>query len=348
VRVDKATTSFPAEARPAAAGQIWSDTDRERPFVVAVLGVGNPVVVSGGRDERIAAVAELQRQYIHRSQLRAVGIGDSAVARLIRSGRLIRRYPAVYGVRPLVEMPFGPETAALLACAPNALLSHRSAAALWKLCEADDDCIEVTIPWHRRRRVADLRIHRTACLHPRDVRVEDGLPVTSPARTLLDHAATLGTHELERELDEALVVLKIATREELDDVLARAGTRRGAGRLRRLMSLREESVITKSEAERLFMRLIVEGGLPEPRTQVRLEGFTVDFLWPEERVVFEIDGYRFHTSRSAFDRDRRKDLTLKSAGFDPNRVSRDQVKNEPLVVLGYVARALGRADRRGR
>ena len=78
-------------------------------------------------------------------------------------------------------------------------------------------------------------------------------------------------------------------------------------------------------------------------TQGRVAGYRVDFLWRKERVVFEIDGYRFHTSRSAFDRDRRKDLALKQALHDPNRVSRDQVKHQPLLVLAHVAAALARA-----
>jgi len=112
--------------------------------------------------------------------------------------------------------------------------------------------------------------------------------------------------------------------------------------LRRLLERRVNDAITESEAERLFLRLVRQAGLPEPETQVRLAGFRVDFLWRRERVVFEIDGYRFHTSRSAFDRDRRKDLALKQAGFDPNRVSRDQVKYEPLRVLAHVCGALAR------
>ncbi|HZO79090.1 MAG TPA: DUF559 domain-containing protein [Solirubrobacteraceae bacterium] len=78
---------------------------------------------------------------------------------------------------------------------------------------------------------------------------------------------------------------------------------------------------------------------------VRLAGYRVDFLWREQRVVFEIDGYGFHTGRRAFDRDRRKDLVLRQAGYDPNRVSRDQVKYEPMIVLAHVAGALARAGR---
>lgn len=301
------------------------------------------MVVSGGREQRVARVAELQRGRITRDQLRALAISDSTIKRLIGSGRLVRVHRGVYAVRPVVALPLGCETAALLACGPNAVLSHGSAAALWKICEPQRSEVHVTIPWRRHRHQPGLRIHRTAHLLPRDVRVEQGLPVTSPARTLLDEAASLTSREFERELDEALNVLQIVRPGDLEDVLNRARHRRGAPLLRRLLAARTTETITQSEAERMFLRLVREAGLPEPDTQVKLEGFTVDFLWPQQRVVFEVDGYRFHTSRRAFDRDRRKDQTLKAAGFDPNRVSRDQIKREPLMVLSHVAGALGRA-----
>jgi very-short-patch-repair endonuclease len=95
--------------------------------------------------------------------------------------------------------------------------------------------------------------------------------------------------------------------------------------------------------ERRCLELIREAGLPEPETQVRIAGYTVDLLWPDHRVVFEIDGYTFHTSRFAFDRDRRKDAALKSAGYDPNRLSRDQVMFEPDLAVAAISAALARA-----
>lgn len=206
--------------------------------------------------------------------------------------------------------------------------------------------VDVTVLRDRHRKTPGIRGHRSGCLLERDVRVQQGLPVTSPARTLLDRAATLTIHDLERELDEALIVLQIARREELADVVARTIGHRGTTTLRRLLEHRTHDTITQSEAERLFLALIRKAGLPEPEAQVRLGAYKVDFLWRKERVVFEIDGYRFHTSRGAFDRDRRKDLALKQARFDPNRVSRDQVKHEPLTVLAHVASALARATAR--
>jgi very-short-patch-repair endonuclease len=200
---------------------------------------------------------------------------------------------------------------------------------------------------HRRRLATPgIKAHRTRQLVDRDIRVCEGLPVTSPARTLLDAAEYLTTRELERELDEALTVLRIVRVPELEDVLDRAHGRRGAPLLRRLLTNRTHETVTRLEAEKLFLALVREAGLPEPETQVWIEGFCVDFVWREQRVIFETDGYTFHTSRSAFDRDRREDLVMKAAGWDPNRVSRDQVKYERLTVLAHVAGALARAAAR--
>jgi very-short-patch-repair endonuclease len=109
------------------------------------------------------------------------------------------------------------------------------------------------------------------------------------------------------------------------------------------MALRKSSPITHSEAERRCLQLIRKAGLPEPKTQVRIAGYTVDLLWPAHRVVFEIDGYNFHTSRFAFDRDRRKDAALKAAAYDPNRLTRDQVMFEPYIAIAAIAAALARA-----
>ena len=212
------------------------------------------------------------------------------------------------------------------------------------MCDPIAGPVDVTVVRDRHRKTPGIRGHRSGCLLRRDARVEQDLPATSPARTLLDRAATLSLHDLERELDEALSVLRIVSCEEVQDVIARANGHRGARILRTLLERRTNATVTRSEAERLFLALLRKAGLPEPETQVRLAGYTVDFLWRAQRVVFEIDGYAFHTSRRAFDRDRRKDLALKQARFDPNRVSRDQVKYEPLVVLAHVSAALARAS----
>ena len=136
---------------------------------------------------------------------------------------------------------------------------------------------------------------------------------------------------------------KIVSPGELRVAVKHARGTEGASVLAKLLDRRRSGAITQSRAERLFLELVCAAGLPEPKTQVRIAGFTVDFFWPDQRVAFEVDGYLFHTSRRAFDRDRRKDAALKAACVDPNRVSRDQVVYEPLVVLACVAGALARA-----
>jgi very-short-patch-repair endonuclease len=148
--------------------------------------------------------------------------------------------------------------------------------------------------------------------------------------------------DFERALDEALVVLEIVRRDELDDVLERAGRRRGRRVFREVLAARGGAMLTESEAERRFLGLIRKAGLPLPETQVPFDGFRIDFLWRDVGVVFEVDGYRYHSSRSAFNRGRRKDAALKSADLDPNHVTRDEIEFRPLAVVALVAAALAR------
>lgn len=303
--------------------------------------------VSGSSLQRVTAIAEGQRGCVARRQLLAAGITPGAIGRMVAQGLLRREHLGVYSVLGGV-VPLARETAALLACGERAVLSHASAARVWGVISDPHGPVEITLasPGMGRRRPG-IRLHRSGNLLLRDVRTREGLPLTSPARTLLDLAGCLDSRSLERALDEALVVRKLASRSQIMDVLDRAGGHGGAFLLRTLVT-RRKSTITHSEAERRCLELIRRAGLPEPRTQVRIAGFTVDLLWPDHRVVFEIDGYRFHTSRFAFDRDRRKDAALKAAAYDPNRLTRDQVMFEPFACVAAIAAALTRATQRSR
>src|SRR5438105_7082954 len=175
-------------------------------YLVEVLGVGRPVPVSGTRAERIAAIAELQRGRIARRQLLAAGIGRSAIGRLIANGHLHVLHRAVYAVGHVAPTQLGAETAALLACGPGAVLSHGSAALLWELISEDrgDRLIHVTVPGRHSSGPERVFVHRTARLHSTATRVHKGVPVTSPARTLLDLAEILPQAELEWAVDEAI------------------------------------------------------------------------------------------------------------------------------------------------
>ena len=331
-------------ASPKGVCESVSPGEHDSQRLVKALGVKRLLPVSGTALERTAAIAQLQRGRAARRQLLVAGVSKAAIGRMIAQGLLHPEHAGVYAVVHNSPVPLARETAALLACGDQACLSHGSAAAVWRILEAEDADVEVTIvASNSGRRRPGVRIHHSRDLRPRDVRIHQGLPLTSPARTLLDLAGRLDRRSLERTLDEALVVRKLVSRSQILDVLGRAIGHGGASLLRTLMARRSGSSITHSEAERRCLELIREARLPEPKTQVRIAGYTVDLLWPEHRVVFEIDGYDFHTSRSAFDRDRRKDAVLKSAGYDPNRLSRDQVVFEPYLAIAAISEALARA-----
>lgn len=302
--------------------------------------------VCGDREQRVAAVAALQRGRATRTQLLAAGLTSNAVAHMLHRGLLVVEHAGVYVVRSAPPIPLGRETSALLACHGSAVLSHRSAAAVWGLMPFPEGPVEVTVVGGERgRRRAGIRFHRTARLLPRDLATVEGLPVTSAARTLLDLSSCLPLRALERALDEALAVLRLVRPRELDDVLERAKYRRGTGHFRDLLAARRGGALTESEAERRFLQLIRDAELPLPETQVPFDGFRIDFLWRDLGVAFEIDGRRYHSSRRAFNRDRRKDAAMKAADLDPNRVARDEIEYRPLYVIAQVAGALGRARR---
>jgi very-short-patch-repair endonuclease len=272
-------------------------------------------------------------------------VSSRTIDHLLARGLLHREHAGVYAVLQTAPVALSRESAALLASGERAVLSHTSAAALWGLIPERDGPVEVTVACRGTGRSRPgINLHRSASLLRRDVRIHRGLPVTSPAWTLLDLAACLDSRSYERAFDEALVVRRLVRRNQLADVQRRANGRRGAALMRALLERRRGSRITHSEAERLCLEIIRKAELPEPRTQVRIGQYTVDLLWPDHGVAFEIDGYQFHVSRFAFDRDREKDTALKAAGVDPNRLSRDQIVFKPYFAIAAIAAALARAS----
>ncbi len=309
-----------------------------------MLGARDFLVVRGSPDERIAAIARRQRGRVARRQLRAAGVSEWAVRRRVDSGRLIRRRAGVYAVGHLAPMELAAETEAVLACRPGALLSHHSAVALWAMRPRQSEIVHALVVGSEGPRQAGIRCHRTRHLDPKDIRIHNALPVTSPARTLLDIAPDLTTHELEWALDEALTS-RVMTRAQVAELLRRCPRRPGASTLAKLLAHRSGPAPTRSLLEKRFLQLIRAANLPHPRTNVRLHGYEVDAHWPSHGVVFEIDSHRYHSSRSAFTRDRRKEATLKQAGLDFNRVSDYQLEHEQFAVVAFVAQRLARTQR---
>jgi hypothetical protein len=230
------------------------------------------------------------------AQLAAEGLGRNALTRRVRDGRLTRMFRGVYRVGP-VDGPWTWEAGALLACGEAAVLSHASAAALWAIRPHVNGPVEVTIARGHRRAHDGIRVHHAA-LTRGEVRLRDELRVTSPERTLLDLAATLPQKELDRAVNEALV-LRLATADGLRSYLARSSRRQGARALRE--ALRVEPRVTRSELEDAMLALIHKIGLPAPQTNVLVAGHLVDFYWPDHGVVVETDGYGPHGTPRRFE-----------------------------------------------
>lgn len=275
-----------------------------------------------------------------RAQLLAAGIGRGAIQWRLDAGRLHRIYAGVYLVGDLAAPPLAKQMAAVLACGERAVISHRSAAALWRLLpdrpHADP---EVTVAAARARQRRGIRTHRTASLDRRDVRRIERIPVTAPARSLLDLAAVAGAHELERAVAEA-ERRRLVRRRELTDELQRHRRRAGTASLLAVLDRDGGPAWTRSEAERRLLRLVRAARLPTPELNVHVGDFEVDFLWREERVIIEVDGYAVHSPRPAFERDRSRDAELQARGFRVIRVTWRQLTGESEALLARLARAL--------
>jgi very-short-patch-repair endonuclease len=297
-------------------------------------------------EDRIRAIAERQHARVARSQLLEGGISRSAIRRRVRSGRLEQIHRGVYGLPHTAEVPFAAEAAALLACGADAVLSHHSAATLWRLRPGVARPVHVTLPGDRGcPEPAGVAVHRCRTISAADVRVHEGLPVTSPARTILDVAATLPDRDVERLLDEGLFVLRILTAGAVADVLARAGSHPGRARLARVAGGHKRSTKTDSPPEERMLTLIRAAGLPDPLQRVQVLDYRLDFFWPELRLALEVDAYGTHGSRARFEADRRRDgRLLTEKGIVVLRVTEATIDHRPFEALGLVARAIGQRE----
>jgi very-short-patch-repair endonuclease len=299
----------------------------------------------GGRSARESAIAQLaarQRGVVTRGQLLDAGLTAHAIDHRLRSARLHALHRGVYLVGHAAAVPGARELAAALACGPDAMVSHRSAAWLWRLLSEHMGDPEVTVPRDCRR--TGIRVHLVAALARRDVRKLGGIPITSPARTIVDLAAVVSVRDLERALAEA-EARRLTRRSELVSLLARLPRRPGVAALRGLLEADAEPTLTRSEAEERLLALIRAAELPAPDVNVRIGGYEVDFLWRDQKLVVEVDGFRFHSSRTAFERDRRRDAQLEAQGYRVIRVTWHQIVSEPHATLVLVAQALAQSGR---
>jgi very-short-patch-repair endonuclease len=313
------------------------------PRSVRVLDAWSEMRVWGGVDERIAQIAARQRGRVARRQLSAAGVSRDVIGRRMARGLLHPHLRGVFCVGHTAPIDWGDETSGLLAVGDQAVLSHLSAAALWGLITDPGDLVHVTNPT-KRTQLPGVIVHRTGTLNPKDLRIHKGLPVTSPARALLDSAPLLSDRQLELGFDRALVE-RLARRAQIADVLDRAGNHPGLARLAALHAAEHGPALTRSGSEEHALQLIRAAGLPPPQVNVHHHGYELDFYWPEHHLVLEVDGYPFHSTRRRFERDHRKDATLRDRGEDVIRVTAEQVSDQPFAFVAQIARALahGRA-----
>lgn len=270
--------------------------------------------------------AERQHGVVAREQLLAMGFTEGAIRHRLGNGRLHRLWSGVYAVgRPEVTQR-GRWMAAVLACGPDAVLSHSSAAALWELSASSAGMIEVTVPNGVRCRQRGIVVH-TGGLDPGEITRRHGIPVTSPASTLVDLAIGLTRGRLEAAVNQADRLDLIAP-DDLREGLAQMGRRPGLGVLKQTLD-QQTFRLTDSELERRFLALVAAAGLPLPETGRYLSGFKVDFYWPELGLVVETDGLRYHRTPAEQARDRLRDQAHTTAGLTPLRFTHAQVRYEP-------------------
>jgi very-short-patch-repair endonuclease len=306
------------------------------------MGRKKPQPWSGAAWER----ARQQHGVVTRAQLLELGLGTEAISHRLRNGRL---HPLMRGVyiagRPAVDRR-GRWMGAVLACGPDALLSHRSAAALWRMHESRAGAIDVSVPDRVVRRRPGIRVHRRARLDAKRCRVEDGIPVTDPVSTLIDLALCVTREELEAAINEA-DHRNLVKAERLREALDSFPGQPGVGRVRRLLDS-PTFAVTQTRLEQRFLPIAHMAGLPLPRTQVWLNGYRVDFHWPELGLVVETDGLRYHRTPAKQAADQRRDQAHVAAGLVTLRFTHWQVFYEPAHVRAVLATTARRAENRHR
>jgi very-short-patch-repair endonuclease len=285
-------------------------------------------------DEVIAQIAARSHGVVTRRELLDAGISRAEIEHRLRKGSLLREHLGVFRVghrAPSIEARY---LAAVRACGEVAALSGRAAAHLYGLVAEPPPLPEVTC--RGRRRVKGVRTRRTSVIDGTTYR---GIPIATVARTLVDLAAVLGPEALGRACHEAGVKYGTTPR-QIREILDRRPNSRGAGKLHRIIS--GEDPITLSKLERSFRDLLCGAGLPLPVTNKPAGGHRVDCRWPDAQLTVELDGYRYHSSRHAWERDRRREREARARGDEFRRYTWGDVDEEPAETVAELRRLLSR------
>jgi|tagenome__1003787_1003787.scaffolds.fasta_scaffold20719792_2 hypothetical protein len=292
---------------------------------------------------KVWALARRQHNVVTNAQLRELGFSAKAIKHRVRRGRLHRIHQGVYAVGRRELTRHGHWMAAVLACGEGAVLSHASAAVLWGIRDKEGRQIEISVPAERAPSPKGIRVHRRAALTAKDPTKRHGIPVTTPACTLIDIAPRLSDKQREAAVNEA-DILDLIDPEQLRRAIDERAGRPGTKSLRDILD-KHTFTLTASVLERLFLPIARRAGLPRPLTGARVNGFEVDFYWPDIKLVVETDGLRYHRTPAQQARDTLRDQKHAVAELTPLRFTHAQVAYEPdhvEAILRAVARRLGR------
>jgi very-short-patch-repair endonuclease len=279
-------------------------------------------------DAQIARLAAGQLGLVATWQLLNLDIGEGAIEYRVRQKRLHRVHRGVYLVGHSV-LPFNArELAAVLACGPDAVASHHSAAGLWALVKRSAQVdVRVTVPGRKLRSRTGIKVSFASFLDERDRRMLGPVPVTAPARTIIDMAATLEADRLEPLIADAQG-RRLLTTQELHEAMNRAPHATGIAALR---SMTAAPKLTRREGERRLLKLIRHHKLPEPLCNTPVGPYLVDVLWPEHKLIAEFDSREWHGHDilGRFEADRVRDGILLAMGYVTKRVTWKELTQTP-------------------
>jgi very-short-patch-repair endonuclease len=298
-----------------------------------------------GKWFEVARVAEAQHGVVARAQLRNLGLTDAAIEHAVATGRLHRLFPAAFAVGHRRVGTHGRMLAATLVCGKGTVVSHGTAAILLGLWDHSPALADVIAPVESGRKIDGIRRRHVPRPVGVEIEVRDGIPCTSPSRTLVDIASIVGERSLRRTVERA-AVLRMLDVAAVDASLSRH-RRRGSRLLRAVLEdwgVAANPVLLRSDLEARLLPLIVARGLPVPLcNQKKMVGgrrMELDLLWPERRLVVEGDGRKVHDTAVAFERDRKRDRDLVRAGYRVLRITWKQLEREADEIVTAIAQLL--------
>jgi len=273
------------------------------------------------------------------TDLRTCGFSEPSIRMAVRRGTLTRWGRGIYLVGPLVDDVT--EARAVSAAVPDGALGFAVAGQLAQFAPIAVPPLSVIVPPGRHGERRGVRIHRID-LAPRDITRMEGLPVTTPAVTIVHLARVLPPLPFGRAVQEAFAK-RLTSSRQLEQALGRHRGGRGTARLRRMLELGVDDL--RSKAERSLRDWIRRAGLPQPILNAQLGPWLVDALWPDHKLAVEINGFAAHSSPWAHDRDHRKEQWLLGSGHAVRRFTALQAIDEPALVIAGIAAGLAAQNR---